>query len=315
MRKAIQLFGLVHIFCFTLLAYSMPEQDLGKINLEYVNFHRIEYAVKKYERLHNKFKWNTWLKYSAIGIGCAGITAFVVSNVTAKPIAAGGVAQKPEHTISKEELEIKRAALEVECLEKKAHKGSISGIALNVLKFGFYTAISTTFWAFFNKGSSFLSENFGGLDLQDSELYKQKHDKINGLMKHLGISLLQYEKDTDVRVDAEGFDLMFTDLLLDHTTLVRWFEDIIGFIKCAVILSEGDACNECAYLQKDIIALSNGLNRFSDDLSLIVNCAGELNRVALLEQAVNRYLVFCKQFSKFIYDYGFYLYEQDFLHK
>ncbi len=104
-------------------------------------------------------------------------------------------------------------------------------------------------------------------------------------------------------------------MLLGHTTLVRWFEDIIGFIKCAVILDAGAESPEVANLQNEVIALSCGLNKFSDDLAVVINYTGGGDRVVLLEQAASRYLVFCKHFSKFIYDYGFYLYEQDFLHK
>jgi len=111
------------------------------------------------------------------------------------------------------------------------------------------------------------------------------------------------------------FDLVFADVLIDHTTLIRWFEDIVGFIKCAVILNNGNDSLELACMEKDIEVLSGKLNQFTDEISVIVNSSNAQERLSLIDHVVESYLNFCKQFSKFIYDCGLYLYEDDFLQK
>lgn len=312
--------GVFLVFCFLQVVYPISEfhQDGDRVKLEYVNFSRIESAVKKYEHLQNKAKWMSRLKYAAIGGGVAGIAAMFIFNRSL--VDDGGSSGPKVDNPSPDDIRAKSKQIDLEMKQqerKEQADGIIKKASSKALEYAIFTVISSvlsvSFWSIYNRGSDFLSEKFGGIDPRDSEFYKQKHAQVDSLMKHLGSLMLQHDQHFNHELASKYFDLMFADVLIDHTTLVRWVEDIIGFIKCAVILSAGADSIEVECLQKDVVVLSSNLNRFTDDLSEVVNFSENSDRAELIKQTLDKYLVFCKQFSKFIYDCGLYLYEQDFL--
>ncbi|MFH1254046.1 MAG: hypothetical protein V1646_01285 [bacterium] len=286
-----------------------------KVVLEYVDFSRIDKAVKKYAHLQSQAEWIKRLKYFAIGAGCTGLGLLIFKHYFStqdKPndsqnlSAAKNVPQKPDRD-SVNEL------IRDELLKRASWNGRFREASLSALDIVIFTAVSTSVWAIINKSGELLKNQFIGIDL-DSNFYKQKNAKLNNLIKQLGIFLMQHEQDSKGEHASKFFDLMFADILINHTTLIRWFEDLIGFIKCMVISATGRDSLEVACLEKDILSLSASLNQFTDKISCIFNSCTDIQEHSMLvDQATTSYLVFCKQFSKFIYDCGLYLYEEDFL--
>ncbi len=309
-----------------------------KVVLEYVDFSRIDKAVKKYERLQSKAKWIKRLKYLAISAGCVGVGILIwnyffktqnkpksnqLSAISTNAISKYDELNEKDLDVETKKLGCKEAELRINRLEREdqANKESNAAIgrikkgSLKALQFVIYTAITASIWTIINKSKDTLENqfNFGGINL-DSEFYKQKSAKLNGLIKQLGSFLVQHEQRTQDEHTIKFFDLMFADILINHTTLIRWFEDLIGFIKCMIILNTGHDRLEVACLEKDIISLSTSINQFTDKISNIFNsCSDSQQHANLVDQATTSYLSFCKQFSKFIYDCGLYLYEEDFL--
>ncbi len=290
-----------------------------KVVLEYVDFSRIDKAVKKYERLQSQAKWIKRLKYLAIGAGCTGLGILILNHyLMAKDKTENSKASvAPNEKPSREELKAKKDALFIAQLEKEALEktptGRVKKDALSALDIVVFTAVSASVWALINKSGDVLKTQFVGTNL-DSNFYKQKNAKLNNLIKQLGIFLMQHEENSKGEHASRFFDLMFADILINHTTLIRWVEDLIGFIKCMVIASNGHDSLEIACLDKDILSLSEKLNQFTDKISCIFNsCTDTQEHADLVDQATSSYLIFCKQFSKFIYDCGLYLYEEDFL--
>lgn len=314
--------------------------QMQKIDLEHVNFSRIEKAVKKYESLQSKAKWAKRLKYAAIGAGCAGIGWLILNQwlksqdkaqckssdkVGGEAKAKNPVENQPDlqtQNADKTHFELKKIELEVKLLEKKLNGRTfgerIKKVAKDSVDFVIYSVIASilavSFWKIVNNSSDVLKDHFAGVDLQDPNFYKQKNEKINGLIQRLGLFLID-DKQNFQNKDAgvKFFDLVFADVLIDHTTLVRWFEDIVGFIKYTVILSNGNDSLELACLENDIEVLAGKLDQFTDEISTVINSPNNQERSKLIAPAVELYLNFCKQFSKFIYDCGLYLYEDDFL--
>lgn len=295
------------------------DTEYSKISLECVNFNRMEKAVKKYAQLQSNAKWMKRLKYAGIGAGCAGVAAlllkfwFASAHVTpAKQEKDSSSSKFDEHELAKRTLEHLIKTLEAE-EKRKTFKGGLRKSIDDSIYFVIGTIFVGVVFAIINKSYNALNCYFDGLDPQDPEIYKQKHDNINVLIKRLGSFLFQHKHDLDTNFSEDSlFDLKFADILINHTMLVRWFEDFIGFIKCAVISVVGDDSLELVCLEKDIIVLSQLLDIFTDKASLFINSTEE-DRGNLLKQVSESYMIFCKQFSKFIYDCGFYLYDQDFL--
>jgi len=298
----------------------MPIQ-LQKIDLEYVNFSRIEKAVKKYERLQSKAKWMKRFKYAVIGAGCAGLGMLILNQWFNTQDKAQGKAKDQtaaEKQSDSQDLEKEYKVLGIKQLaENGTMAGRIKNGALGGISLIAGSVVMVSFWKIIENGGNTYNDYFAGIDLQDSDFYKQKNEKINGLIQRLGLFLMN-DKQNFHNNDAASmkfFDLVFADVLIDHTTLVRWFEDFVGFIKCAVILNNGNDSLELACLEKDIEVLSGKLNKFTDEISIIINSPDVQERSKQINPVVDLYLNFCKQFSKFIYDCGLYLYEDDFLRK
>lgn len=287
--------------------------------LEYVEFSRIDKAVKKYTHLQSQANWIKRLKYFAIGAGCAGLGALIFNHyfMAQSKTENSDPSTNSKEMPSQEDLKIKKDALFIAQLEKEILEKTLAGRAkkdaLSALDIVIFTAVSASLWAIINKGGDLLKNQFMGIDL-DANFYKQKNAKLNDLIKQFGMFLVQHEQNTNGEHASKFFDLMFADILINHTTLVRWFEDLIGFIKCMVIANSGRDSIEVACLEKDILSISINLNQFTDKISYVFNsCSNAKEHADLVNQATASYLVFCKQFSKFIYDCGMYLYEEDFL--
>lgn len=327
------IFSLLINTCSSQVAEPVLNSQPQKVDWEYVNFSRINKAVKKYEKLQSKAKWIKCLKYFAIGSGCTVLGILILKyffttqdkpkNKIDTPMPEKEFNEK-DANILKIQMELKEIASRINRQDKEASYISkkqeenffikrIKKGSLKALQFVIYTAVAASLWAIINKSGNLLDTQFGGIDL-DSDFYKQKGSKINELIKQLGIFLVQHEqKAQDLRA-SKFFDLMFADILINHTSLIRWFEDLIGFIKCMVISSNGRDSLEAACLEKDILSLSKNLNQFTDKISCVFNsCSDAQEHSNLVGQATTSYLSFCRQFSKFIYDCGLYLYEENFL--
>jgi len=291
-----------------------------KVVLEYVDFSRIDKAVKKYEHLQSQAEWIKRLKYFAIGAGCTGLGILIFNHyfmAQGKVKSSEADTTTPEIVHTPESIKAQKDVLKTAQLEKEAWEKTLPGRAkkdaLSALDVVVFTAVSTSVWSIINKSGDTLKNQFSGIDL-DSNFYKQKNTKLNDLIKQLGIFLVQHEQNSKGENASKFFDLMFADILINHTTLVRWVEDLIGFIKCMVISETGQDSLEIACLEKDILSLATNLNLFTDKISCILNsCTDAQEHSNLVNQATTSYLAFCKQFSKFIYDCGLYLYEEDFL--
>lgn len=322
-----------HVFTiFSLLINTCSSQNVEpilttqsqKVVLEYVDFSRIDKAVKKYEHLQSQATWIKRFKYLAIGAGCAGL-GFLIFNNYSNTQTSKKKNPSNEDKLDEKELdtEIKRAILkkfnlfmekiEKENQEKTFFINRVKKTSLKSLDFIIYTIIAASILTIINKSGNAFKDKFGGIDL-DSNFYKQKNAKINDLIKQMGVFLIQHEQNSKDEHASKFFDLMFADILINHTMLVRWVEDLIGFIKCMVISGTERNSIEVACLEKDILSLSTNLNQFTDKISCILNsCTDAQEHSNLVNQATTSYLAFCKQFSKFIYDCGLYLYEEDFL--
>ena len=322
-----------HIFTIFLLSINTcSSQNLEpalnsqpqKVVLEYVDFSRIDKALKKYEQLQSQATWINRFKYLAIGAGCSGLGFLIFNNYSnTQNSPKNNQAHEDKFDEKELDIEIKKVEfkklrllinrLEKEDKEKTFFINRVKKGSLKALDFVIYTAIATSIWAILNKSGNALKTHFGETDLGPN-FYKQKNAMLNNLIKQLGIFLMQHEQNSKGEHASKFFDLMFADILINHTTLIRWFEDLIGFIKCMVISGTGRDSLEIACLEKDILSLSEKLNQFTDKISCIFNsCTDTQEHSILMDQATTSYLAFCKQFSKFIYDCGLYLYEEDFL--
>lgn len=288
-----------------------------KVALGYVDFSRIEKAVKKYERLQFQSTWIKYFKYFVIGAGCTGIgllicKSYFTTQDKPKVIQEDTPNQGP---IAYKDSELTKVKLQwkIEQLKKGSWNGRLKEASLNALDIVVFSAVSASVWAIINKGGNALKKHFGEIDL-GPKFYKHKNVILNNLIKQLGVFLVQHKLNSKDEHASKFFDLLFADILINHTTLVCWFEDLVGFIKCMVISGTGHNSVEVACLEKDIVSLSANLNQFTDKISCILNsCTDTQEYSILIEQATTSYLAFCKQFSKFIYDCGLYLYEEDFL--
>lgn len=299
----------------------LPDQ-VQKINLEYVNFSRIEKAVKKYEHLQSKVKWVKRLKYAAIGAGCAGVVALLLNQYFETQVKVEGEEEKTASQMSGEEgakldmrckvAKVKRAE---EYLKSRTLGGKIKDEASDVVSFIAVSVLGAILWKIIDEGSSSFNDYFIGPDLQDSAFYKQKNERINILIQRIGFFLMQKGHPDKGEVSTKFLDLILADILIDHTALIRWFEDLVGFIKCAIILNTGPDSVELECFVKDVEVLSKKLNQFTDGLSIVINSQDVQERSNFTGLAVESYMNFCRQLSKFIYDCGLYLYEDDFLQK
>ncbi len=318
------IFSLCISTCSSQNVKTTLKEESQKIVLEHVDFSRIDKSFKKYEQLQSQATWIKRFKYLAIGAGCTGLGFLIFNNYSnTQPNPKNNQSHEDklddkELDIEIKKVELKKLRLLINRLEKENQEKTffinrVKKGSLKALDFVIYTAIAASIWTIINKSGNALKNQFGGIDL-DSSFYKQKNAKINDLIKQLGIFLVQHEQNSKDEHASKFFDLMFADILINHSTLVRWFEDFVGFIKCMVISDTGRDSIEVACLEKDILSLSANLNQFTDKISCILNsCTDAQEHSILVEQATTSYLAFCKQFSKFIYDCGLYLYEEDFL--
>ncbi|MFH0898603.1 MAG: hypothetical protein V1855_03415 [bacterium] len=320
-NRKFNIFLLLGLF-FNCLAFGSEAAAAStKLCLDRVDINRIEKLEQVYGKLSSRSKKVKIAAFATTGVATATASLLLLKFLLMDDKKVVDNAKSGIKTDSSKD-EIKAAKIRFfqkmysEEQERRSFLGMIKSGAQNGVVLALVLSISGIVGVVMSGALTKAVELFNGklgefampLELEEY-LFKVERTKIaldRVLQSTAGLKKGEMQIQSDVVAGAEDF-VIRTDLMLNHSILVRSFEDLLAFVRQAIIAEYGKGSENYAKASAQCLSLIEQLNAFAAAMS-------DPNDAASQSEVVQTCLAdFFNLYINFTYDNGVCLYEKNFL--